>query len=76
MMDPLFAFGMGVALVGCGAIGTALNACKEVLSLSRVDGAIDYLPLLGAMLFILLIDIGILAAGLWIAVAIAGGAHG
>jgi hypothetical protein len=75
-MDPLFAFGIGVALVGCGAVGAALNACREISSLPRNDGTIADLPLLGAMLFILLIDVGILGAGLWIAFAIAGGAHG
>lgn len=75
-MDPLFVFGIGVALVGCGAIGTALNGCREVLSLPHGDGAVGDLPLLGAMLFILMIDVGILAAGLWVAFAIAGGAHG
>lgn len=74
--DPLFFFGIGVALVGCGSIGTTVNACREILAISRAPGAMSVSPLLMAMLFILLVGCGIVAGGLWVALAVAGGAHG
>lgn len=76
MTDPLLAFGIGVALVGCGAIGTSIEACRSILSIPRGPGAIAASTLLAAMAFILLVDIGIVAGGLWVALAVAGGAHG
>jgi len=75
-MDPLFVFGIGTALVGCGAIGTTFNACREILGIPRGPAAIAASSLLAAMLFILLVDVGIVAGGLWIALAVAGGVHG
>lgn len=75
--DPLFFFGMGVALVGCGSIGTTINACREILAIPRGGSATSPALLLSAMLFILLVGCGIVAGGLWVAVAVAGGAvHG
>ncbi|WP_294216302.1 hypothetical protein [uncultured Sphingomonas sp.] len=76
LTDPLFAFGIGVALVGCGAVGTTLEACRSILAIPRGPEAISAPTLLVAMLVILLVDIGIVAGGLWVAVAVAGGAHG
>jgi hypothetical protein len=75
-MDPLFVFGIGVALVGCGSIGTTLNACREILAIPRVPGAMSGTTLLAAMIFILLVGCGIVAGGLWVALAVAGGANG
>ncbi|WP_294284348.1 hypothetical protein [uncultured Sphingomonas sp.] len=74
--DPLFLFGIGVALVGCGAVGTTLEACRSMLAIPRGPDAITGPTPLLAMLFILLVDIGIIAGGLWVAVAVAGGARG
>lgn len=76
MIDPLSVFGIGVALVGCGAVGTTLEACRSILTIPRGPEAISAPTLLVAMVFILLVDIGIVAGGLWVAVAVAGGAHG
>ncbi len=76
MSDPLFVFGIGVALVGCGSIGTTLNACREILTIPRVPGAMSGTTLLAAMIFILLVGCGIVAGGLWVALAVAGGANG
>ncbi len=75
-MDPLFAVGIGVALVGCGAIGTSIEACRSILAIPRRPGAIAASTLLVAATFILLVDVGIVAGGLWVAIAVAGGAHG
>ncbi|GAA0671745.1 hypothetical protein FHT00_001845 [Sphingomonas insulae] len=75
-MDPLFVFGIGTALVGCGATGTTWQACREILAIPDVPGSIARTSLLGAMIFILVVDLGIVAGGLWVAIAIAGGAHG
>lgn len=75
-MDPLAVFGVGTALVGCGATGTTWQACREILAIPRIPGSIAGASLLGAMIFILLVDLGIVAGGLWVAVAVAGGAHG
>lgn len=75
-MDPLAIFGIGTALVGCGATGTTWQACREILAIPRVHGSMVGTSLLGAMIFILLVDLGIVAAGLWVAFAVAGGAHG
>lgn len=76
LTDPLFTFGIGVALVGCGAIGTTLEACRSIFAIPRGPEAIAVTTLLVAMLFILLVDVGIIAGGLWVALAVAGGAHG
>ncbi|KQN06925.1 hypothetical protein [Sphingomonas sp. Leaf25] len=75
-MDPLFFFGIGVALAGCGSIGTTLAACREILTIPRGPGALGTSALLAAMLFILLVGCGIVAGGLWVAIAVAGGANG
>lgn len=74
--DPLFFFGIGVALVGCGSIGTTINACREILAIPRIPGAMSASALLAGMIFILLVGCGIVAGGLWVALAVAGGAHG
>lgn len=75
-MDPLFLFGIGVALAGCGSIGTTLNAYREILAIPRGPDALSASALLAAMLFILMVGLGIVAGGLWVALAVAGGAHG
>lgn len=75
--DPLFFFGIGVALAGCGSIGTTFNACREVLTIPRGPGAMSATALLAAVIFMLLVGCGIVAGGLWVALAVAGGAlHG
>lgn len=75
-MDPLFVFGIGVALTGCGSIGTTLNACREIIAIPRGPDALSASALLAATFFILLVGCGIVAGGLWVAFAVAGGAHG
>ena len=47
---------------------------RDALAVDRRGLAVS--SLLAAMLFIFLVDVGIIAAGLWVAIAVAGGAHG
>lgn len=74
--DPLFFFGIGVALVGCGSVGTTVSACREILTIPRGPRSISTSALLAAMIFILLAGCGIVAVGLWVTLTVAGGAHG
>ena len=74
-MDPLCLFGIGTALAGCGGVGTTWRACRVVLSIPRVRGTVSGSGLLCAMTFMMLINIGIVVAGLWVAFAVAGGAY-
>jgi hypothetical protein len=75
-MDPLCLFGMGTALAGFGGLGTTWRACREVLSIPRMHSTIGGSGLLCAMGFMMLVNIGIVVAGLWVAFAVAGGVHG
>lgn len=73
-MDPLLLFGVGTALVGCGAFGTTIAAIREILSVPTSVESIGVSPLLAAIGFIILVDVGIVTGGLWVAIAVAGGA--
>jgi hypothetical protein len=57
-------------------VGTTCSACREILAVPRIQGSAAGASVLGAMLFILLVNLGIVAGRFWVALAVAGGAHG
>jgi len=75
-MDPLAFFGIGTALVGFGGIGVTFNAYLEILGIPKGPGTMSACTVLVAMVFIMAVNIGIVVAGLWVAIAVAGGVHG
>jgi hypothetical protein len=69
-------FGGGVALVGLGGLAAAGQAYREALAIPRCSGGSS---LIGAMIFILLVDVFVVMMGVWIAltdVTFMGGSHG
>lgn len=75
-MNPLFLFGIGVALAGCGAVGTILNSCREILIVGEQPRRFSISAAQAVVVLLLIVDFSIVGSGLWVAFAAAGGVHG